>query len=82
MIVVRQKAKDITNLLLDENRMQSQRKSRASMTDRMNGGGRPRSNTQGDDDDNRNRDTNRRARSVPPGGRYVIRLTMREKRSS
>lgn len=66
---VRQKAKDITNLLLDENRMSSQRKSRASMADRMNGV-RPRSSTH-NGDDGRNRDTDRRARSVPPGGRYV-----------
>lgn len=41
---VRQKAKDITNLLTDENRLRQQRRERASMRDRMirgaNGGER------------------------------------------
>lgn len=42
---VRQKAKDITNLLMDESRLREERRSRASMRDRM-GGGR-----QGESDD-------------------------------
>lgn len=62
---VRQKAKDITNLLLDESRMSSQRKSRKQMRDRMAGEGRPRSNTGGDGSDERRR-PERRANSVPP----------------
>lgn len=37
---VRQKAKDITNLLMDENRLREERRARASMRDRMiNGSG-------------------------------------------
>ncbi|KAJ1303907.1 hypothetical protein OPQ81_008319 [Rhizoctonia solani] len=36
---VRQKAKDITNLLMDENRLREERRSRASMRDRMVRGG-------------------------------------------
>ncbi|KAK4054828.1 hypothetical protein OIV83_000752 [Microbotryomycetes sp. JL201] len=42
---VRQKAKDITNLLLDENKMKASRLNRKDMRDRMSGGERPRSNT-------------------------------------
>jgi len=49
---VRQKAKDITNLLLDEKRMRDQRKNREHMRDRMQGDaprpqGRPRAHTTG-----------------------------------
>ncbi|KAK4058106.1 hypothetical protein OIO90_000845 [Microbotryomycetes sp. JL221] len=44
---VRQKAKDITNLLLDENKMRASRLNRKDMRDRMSGAGeRPRSNTE------------------------------------
>ncbi|KAM0793155.1 hypothetical protein ACM66B_000630 [Microbotryomycetes sp. NB124-2] len=42
---VRQKAKDITNLLLDENKMKASRLNRKDMRDRMSGTERPRSNT-------------------------------------
>ncbi|KAG0140275.1 hypothetical protein CROQUDRAFT_665409 [Cronartium quercuum f. sp. fusiforme G11] len=55
---VRQKAKDISNLLMDEGRLQDERRSRAHMRDRMSG---RRRNSFGDDDGPR------RARSVPPG---------------
>lgn len=58
---VRQKAKDITNLLQDEARLREQRKSRAHMRDRMSNG------LGGDGDDGRD-EMPRRSRSVPPGG--------------
>ena len=35
---MRQKAKDITNLLMDEQRLREERRSRASMRNRMNDG--------------------------------------------
>ncbi|KAA1080815.1 hypothetical protein PGT21_022265 [Puccinia graminis f. sp. tritici] len=54
---VRQKAKDISNLLSDESRLREERRTRAHMRDRMVG----RRNSY--DDDN---DMPRRARSVPP----------------
>src|SRR5260370_36910395 len=57
---VRQKAKDITNLLMDESRLRQERSSRADMRDRMNngsgGGG------DGDDDDY----VPQRSQSTPP----------------
>ncbi|KAK4706010.1 hypothetical protein P7C70_g183, partial [Phenoliferia sp. Uapishka_3] len=65
---VRQKAKDITNLLLDEKRMRDSRKNRANMNGRLQGdsGERPRSSM---DNDRGGRDRNpRRAQSVPIGG--------------
>ncbi|KAF8337376.1 uncharacterized protein EI90DRAFT_3118818 [Cantharellus anzutake] len=56
---VRQKAKDITNLLMDDGRLRQERKSRAHMRDRMaNGHG----NNDGDDDDL----APRRSQSTPP----------------
>lgn len=58
---VRQKAKDITNLLQDESRLRQERRTRADMRDRMAGGG----SGDGDDDDENAR---RRSHSVPPGG--------------
>jgi epsin len=58
MELVRQKAKDITNLLLDENRMSDQRNARANMRDKMNGGG-------GRDDGRREPDRSR----TPPSRR-------------
>lgn len=66
---VRQKAKDIVNLLQDESRLRQERRSRANMRDRMVSG---RNNY---DDDNatgvRDEDENarRRSRSVPAGRR-------------
>ncbi|WAQ83986.1 hypothetical protein PtA15_4A437 [Puccinia triticina] len=54
---VRQKAKDISNLLSDESRLREERRTRAHMRDRMVG----RRNSH--DDEN---DMPRRARSVPP----------------
>lgn len=53
---VRQKAKDITNLLQDDARLRTERKSRATMRDRMVGG-------VGDDDDE---GPSRRSHSTPP----------------
>lgn len=64
---VRQKAKDITNLLLDEKRMRDSRKNRANMNGRLQGDGgeRPRSSL---DQDRGGRDRGaRRAQSVPTG---------------
>ncbi|KAG8871190.1 hypothetical protein FRB97_008922 [Tulasnella sp. 331] len=57
---VRQKAKDISNLLMDESRLRDQRRSRAHMRDRMVNG-QPVGN---DDDENEN--VRRRSQSVPP----------------
>ncbi|EGG01069.1 uncharacterized protein MELLADRAFT_53696 [Melampsora larici-populina 98AG31] len=54
---LRQKAKDISNLLMDEARLQDERRSRAHMRDRMTG---RRPNSSGEDD------APRRAKSVPP----------------
>lgn len=56
---VRQKAKDITNLLQDEGRLRQERRSRASMRDRMVG-----RSLNGDEEDNEN--SRRRSRSLPP----------------
>lgn len=57
---VRQKAKDITNLLQDDARLRQERKSRTQMRDRMvNGVGN-------DDEFGGNEDFSRRSRSVPP----------------
>jgi epsin len=59
---VRQKAKDITNLLLDESRLRAERRARASMRERMIRGG-----TAGNgDDDEVEEDENRRRRQQPP----------------
>lgn len=60
---VRQKAKDISNLLTDESRLRQERRSRASMRDRMAGS----SNGMGDDfDPGENENIRRRSRSLPP----------------
>jgi epsin len=56
---VRQKAKDITNLLVDEARLREERRSRASMRDRMVGG--PSKEEWERDNENEGR----RSRSVP-----------------
>lgn len=65
---VRQKAKDITNLLLDENRMKSQRANRKDMRDRMSGAGdRSRSTDEGGS--RRETPDRRGARSVPSADR-------------
>ncbi|KDQ54579.1 hypothetical protein JAAARDRAFT_38265 [Jaapia argillacea MUCL 33604] len=64
---VRQKAKDISNLLSDEQRLKQLRNNRAQMRDRMMRGGNAYDGDAGnslDDDENRRR----RSRSVPPGG--------------
>ena len=58
---VRQKAKDITNLLQDESRLRHERRDRAMMRDRMVGG------RQEDGDENEN--DRRRSQSVPGSGR-------------
>ena len=55
---VRQKAKDITNLLQDESRLREERHSRATMRDRMVGG--PSRDEFGDENEGR------RIRSAPP----------------
>lgn len=57
---IRQKAKDIANLLMDEARLRQERRSRASMRDRMVNG----SNNY-DEGDGEN--AGRRSQSVPPG---------------
>lgn len=63
---VRQKAKDITNLLQDDARLREQRKTRASMRDRMVG-------TEGEGDFDRepsfDESAHRRSRSTPPASR-------------
>lgn len=51
---VRQKAKDITNLLQDEARLREERRSRANMRDRLTGGSRPDNDDFGDSDRPRN----------------------------
>lgn len=62
---VRQKAKDISNLLTDEARLRQERRSRANMRDRMVG------NPTGGPEDEIIEDENnrRRSRSLPPGRR-------------
>lgn len=57
---VRQKAKDISNLLTDEARLRQERRSRAHMRDRMTGSSRPEDGTA---DENEN--SARRSRSLP-----------------
>ncbi|KAH9469418.1 hypothetical protein Pst134EA_006708 [Puccinia striiformis f. sp. tritici] len=57
---VRQKAKDISNLLSDESRLREERRTRAHMRDRMVGGRRNSLDEDGGDH------LPRRARSVPP----------------
>lgn len=63
---VRQKAKDITNLLQDDARLREQRKTRASMRERMVGG-------EGDGDYDRepsyDESAHRRSHSTPPASR-------------
>ena len=64
---VRQKAKDISNLLTDETRLRQERRSRANMRDRMIG-----QSTTGEDDNGfevENENVRRRSRSQPPGRR-------------
>ena len=58
---VRQKAKDITNLLQDEARLRQERRSRASMRDRMTGGGDAGADEQPDENAAR-----KRQQSQPP----------------
>lgn len=60
---VRQKAKDITNLLLDESRLREERRTRASMRDRMIRGGAA---GYGEYDEAEEEDENRRRRHQPP----------------
>jgi epsin len=60
---VRQKAKDIVNLLQDEARLRHERKSRAHMRDRMISG----RNNYDDDGEGDNENARRRSQSVPPG---------------
>jgi epsin len=57
---VRQKAKDIVNLLQDEGRLRQERQSRAHMRDRMISG-----NNNYDDDERENENSRRRSQSVP-----------------
>jgi epsin len=63
---VRQKAKDIVNLLQDEARLRHERKSRAHMRDRMVSG---RNNFDEDGGEADNENARRRSRSVPPARR-------------
>ncbi|RPD56853.1 ENTH-domain-containing protein [Lentinus tigrinus ALCF2SS1-7] len=58
---VRQKAKDITNLLQDESRLRHERRDRANMRDRMVRGRQ--------EDGEENESDRRRSQSVPGGGR-------------
>ncbi|KAI9605162.1 hypothetical protein H4Q26_003137 [Puccinia striiformis f. sp. tritici PST-130] len=58
--LIRQKAKDISNLLSDESRLREERRTRAHMRDRMVGGRRNSLDEDGGDH------VPRRARSVPP----------------
>ncbi|GLB42807.1 putative epsin N-terminal homology (ENTH) domain containing protein [Lyophyllum shimeji] len=58
---VRQKAKDITNLLMDESRLREERRARASMRDRMIRGAKGH----GDEDEG---DENQRRRQQAPNG--------------
>lgn len=60
---VRQKAKDISNLLMDEARLRQERRSRANMRDRMIGNGRDDSQHELE---NENENVSRRSRSLPP----------------
>ena len=60
---VRQKAKDITNLLTDEARLRQERRSRAHMRDRMIGAGRRSADIDEEPGDENER---RRSRSAPP----------------
>jgi epsin len=59
---VRQKAKDISNLLMDEARLRQERRSRANMRDRMVG-----SRGEGEDD-MQDENATRRSRTPPRGG--------------
>ena len=61
---VRQKAKDISNLLTDEARLRQERRSRANMRDRMVG-----STTRGSEEEFENENVRRRSRSMPPSRR-------------
>ncbi|KAI0247523.1 hypothetical protein BJV78DRAFT_908543 [Lactifluus subvellereus] len=73
---VRQKAKDITNLLMDETRLRQERRSRANMRDRMLG-------QAGDDDDNNDepqvpRGDENNARRTRAGGDDDLRRAIEE----
>lgn len=64
---VRQKAKDITNLLLDEARLRDERRGRSNMRDRMQGSSMPPSGSFEDDEGRRRRrmeEEKRRARNA------------------
>lgn len=63
---MRQKAKDISNLLLDEGRLREERRSRAHMRDRMIGG-IPGGDGEADDDEDENR--RRRSHGTASNGR-------------
>ena len=58
---VRQKAKDISNLLTDDSRLRQERRSRAHMRDRMVGGSGGNPEDEGIEDEN----VRRRSRSLP-----------------
>ena len=60
LVVVRQKAKDITNLLMDDARIREQRRSRSDMRDRMSGG-RRRGDSPDSSDEERRRAAYRKA---------------------
>jgi epsin len=64
---VRQKAKDITNLLQDESRLRDERRSRAHMRDRMIRGG----TTDDPDEDGDDENDRRRARSAALNGKHA-----------
>ena len=61
---VRQKAKDISNLLQDESRLRQERRSRAHMRDRMTGGSGAI-----EEEEFANENDRRRSRSLPAGRR-------------
>jgi epsin len=77
---VRQKAKDITNLLMDEARLRQERRSRANMRDRMLGQARD------DDDDDEplapRGDENNARRARGAGGDDELRRAIEESKRS
>ncbi|OCH86916.1 ENTH-domain-containing protein [Obba rivulosa] len=82
---VRQKAKDITNLLQDESRLRQERRSRANMRDRMvrGGAGAPEEEEEGDENARRRSrsGTQRRAQTMPAGDDELRRAIEESKKS-
>ena len=77
-MIVRQKAKDITNLILDESRLKDQRKSRAHMRDRMNGGTGDNSRpSRGSFEDDSAANRRKPPTSKPPGSVHLSSFSLR-----